>query len=1245
MQSGPALLSAKASSTTAFGDTPAAASAADKKAPGGSAAQPDGSPMVLNASADPYATASSLPHTPLSLELEKRVRARMREINPAASDSLVVRMVSSLKKSLSVPQEVRSVFQAKPPTPFNLVSTVASTQALAATAVESVALTESTDPSSPSAATSAPSQYAPGVVASEYADNYTYRQRVILLWQRLDNVDVCLFALYVQEYGADCPAPNTRRVYIAYLDSVKYLRPLTSRTAIYHELLSAYLANARNRGFDTCHIWACPPQRGDGYIFHVHPPSQRVPNKDRLREWYDDWLRSLREEGTVASVTSLFDEYFEVIKLSGAAANITNAGGAATLQGVSGFSTPSASAFLTAPISGNASSATVDISAGGSGTMEGASNLLSSPAAADETGPSALMDEDDARPFEDEEEEPDMHRDVSNLLPPSLSIPLAQVMGSPKAGAAAEDKPSVAAAQADAPSVGTSTRKRRIADAQSLPSSAAATIAAAAAAEQMSLRSPAKRLRRGELSPATTAAPPAASPATANGNKKLQKQLGRSPVRGVSTPEPVKPSAPAASAAAGTGALHHGVAKKGIKRKGMAVKAATPGSLPIKAVGGIGKKAGTKKPGPGVTKIGGVGNTLAGYPDIIRLRADVGVPPYFAGDFWASEMERMIRDLHKRLASRGAKLMHQSQNAQLAEKATAATAPVPATPAPTVSGDSGSASSRVGGVSASAADPKTKPTANASAPNTPSNGNNPSLLGRFLTGITAIFRAGNTAQPKGSAAAKESTAAPASVPADSATSRTEGAANIHEQRPSAACLPAVTPAPQQVQALAPPFPLGPGAPWWAAYLPSSHFFINSTPSMPASTAFLLSAVPACLSPTGTHIRFGEHASIPAWPIAALAHRLRDLRKEFFVVRLAPLAPTASSGRRLAMRSAAAAAKLPSIPEHASTVAESPERSGLPDDADFLSNAMAEEGASDPEIRTPTSVGKGSGLLSAGNSKRRRVTSAPSEATSANQPSSGSSHRRRSAALSPSRGGDSKEQRDEDMQDTDAADDAITITGATADDRDSLDQGPASVSGATISSTAHAGLKRRHPGQQVTFADAPAAAHASGGPSSVVTDREDDEFSLVSSTSASSSVRYARENALATEAADAEADERITCDFFDTRHGFLRMCQGNHYQFDTLRRAKHSSMMILWHLHHPGIPAYAAHCNACEADIGCGVRWHCAVCGDYDLCEQCKGVAAHPHPLEPHQDANVVFALDHELNALPAKAAPKLLQMT
>jgi E1A/CREB-binding protein len=143
-----------------------------------------------------------------------------------------------------------------------------------------------------------------------YPEEFPFRCKCIVVFQELDGVDVILFALYVYEHGADNPPPNQRVVYISYLDSVHFMRPRIMRTFVYHEILIAYLDYARRRGFSTAHIWACPPLKGDDYIFFAKPEDQKTPRDGRLRQWYIDMLLECQKRNIVGKVTNLYDLYF-----------------------------------------------------------------------------------------------------------------------------------------------------------------------------------------------------------------------------------------------------------------------------------------------------------------------------------------------------------------------------------------------------------------------------------------------------------------------------------------------------------------------------------------------------------------------------------------------------------------------------------------------------------------------------------------------------------------------------------------------------------------------------------------------------------------------------------------------------------------------------------------------------------------------------------------------------------------------
>ncbi|KAL9183138.1 hypothetical protein ACHAXT_004925 [Thalassiosira profunda] len=144
----------------------------------------------------------------------------------------------------------------------------------------------------------------------EYPSEFKYRCKCIVVFQNLDGVDVILFGLYVYEHDETNAAPNHRAVYVSYLDSVHFMRPRKMRTFIYHELLTSYLDYVRLKGYNTAHIWACPPLKGDDYILFAKPEDQKIPKDDRLRQWYLDMLKDCQRRGIVGKMTNAYDLYF-----------------------------------------------------------------------------------------------------------------------------------------------------------------------------------------------------------------------------------------------------------------------------------------------------------------------------------------------------------------------------------------------------------------------------------------------------------------------------------------------------------------------------------------------------------------------------------------------------------------------------------------------------------------------------------------------------------------------------------------------------------------------------------------------------------------------------------------------------------------------------------------------------------------------------------------------------------------------
>jgi hypothetical protein len=219
-------------------------------------------------------SADALPECAVSSFIQTKVRGSMK-IVPNADKTVSVRVISDCSRQFNVPEVVQRHFRM---------------------AAESDAVIKP------------PSQV-------------RYRQKAITLFQKIDGLDVCIFCMYVQEYDGDddygsnqidqVEPRHNKKVYIAYIDSVEHFRPRECRTEVYHEILVSYLATARVRGYETAQIWACPPSRGNSFVFWNHPSSQRTPSSERLVSWYHGALSRAIGFGIVTDVKSLFESEFE----------------------------------------------------------------------------------------------------------------------------------------------------------------------------------------------------------------------------------------------------------------------------------------------------------------------------------------------------------------------------------------------------------------------------------------------------------------------------------------------------------------------------------------------------------------------------------------------------------------------------------------------------------------------------------------------------------------------------------------------------------------------------------------------------------------------------------------------------------------------------------------------------------------------------------------------------------------------
>ena len=98
---------------------------------------------------------------------------------------------------------------------------------------------------------------------------------------------------------------------------------------------------------------------------------------------------------------------------------------------------------------------------------------------------------------------------------------------------------------------------------------------------------------------------------------------------------------------------------------------------------------------------------------------------------------------------------------------------------------------------------------------------------------------------------------------------------------------------------------------------------------------------------------------------------------------------------------------------------------------------------------------------------------------------------------------------------------------------------------------------------------------------------------------------------------SDPDSLIACDLMDGRDAFLTMAREKHWEFSSLRRAKFSTMAMLYELHTQGGDRFVYNCNNCRMAVE--TRYHCKECdvsATLVFLVVCVDLFPFPFPLPP-----------------------------